>query len=70
MAVAAMLLLVWYPLIASRAESFHRETGRTTQAYRGHWLFVSAMLFGLSATWYLVRVAVVARARRDHRPPP
>src|ERR1700710_2331109 len=69
-AVSAILLLIWYPLIASKAESFQHQTGRTTEVYRPHWLFVIATLFALSIVWYLVRVAVVARARRDHRPPP
>lgn len=68
-AVAAMLLLVWYPLITSKAESFHRATGRSTTAYRPHWLFVTALVFAISALCYLARVATVARSRGDRRPP-
>ncbi|HEX3610073.1 MAG TPA: hypothetical protein VHU88_00160 [Sporichthyaceae bacterium] len=64
-AVSLLLLLVWFPLIGGRAASFRRATGRGTQAYLPHWLFVVAVLFGLSLLGYLIRLAV---SRRRPRP--
>jgi hypothetical protein len=64
-AISALLLVVWYPLVSNRAASFQRATGRTAQAYRGHWLFVTAVLFAVSALCYLLRrVAAPRPARR------
>jgi hypothetical protein len=63
-AVSLLLLVIWYPLVSNRAASFQRATGRTTEPYRGHWLFVTAALFAASALCYLVRVAATRPARR------
>ncbi|HEX3829674.1 MAG TPA: hypothetical protein VHV82_20630 [Sporichthyaceae bacterium] len=63
-AISLLLLVVWYPLVSNRAASFQRATGRTTQAYRGHWLFVTAVLFAASALCFLARVAATRPTRR------
>jgi len=60
-ALSGMLLLIWSPEILRRATSFQRQTGRTTDAYLAHWLFVTAVLFGGSALLYLGRVAKMRR---------
>lgn len=54
-AISALLFAVWSPLILRKAQSFHYATGRNTDAYRPHWLFVSAVLFAVSAVCYLTR---------------
>jgi len=63
-AISVLLLVIWYPLISNRAASFQRATGRSTEAYRGHWLFATGVLFGISGLCYLTRVAMVRTARR------
>ena len=60
-AVSGMLLLVYSPEILGKAESFEAKTGRSTDAYLGHWLGVTAILAAGSAVWYLARLAVVKR---------
>lgn len=60
-AVSGMLLLVYSPEILGKAESFEQKTGRSTDAYLGHWLFVTALLAAGSVVWYLARLVVVKR---------
>jgi hypothetical protein len=60
-AVSGMLLLIYSPEILGKAESFEQKTGRSTDAYLGHWLLVTALLAAGSAVWYLARLAVVRR---------
>jgi hypothetical protein len=54
-AFSGMLLLIWAPEIARKATFFHHQTGRSTDAYLAHWLFVTAVVFGASALAYLIR---------------
>jgi len=67
-AVSAMLLLVWYPIITRRADSFQRVTGRNTDSYLPHWLFVTGLLAVASAAIYLTRFMLAVRHRRAAPP--
>jgi hypothetical protein len=54
-AISAVAFLVYSPLILRRAQSFSYATGRNTDAYLSHWLFVTAVLFAVSGLCYLTR---------------
>jgi hypothetical protein len=54
-AFSGLLLLVWSPEILRRATSFSHQSGRSTDPYLAHWLFVTAAVFGISALAYVVR---------------
>jgi len=54
-AFSGMLLLIWSPEILRKATFFQHQTGRSTDPYLAHWLFVSAVVFGVSALAYLIR---------------
>jgi hypothetical protein len=54
-ALSAVAFLVYSPIILRKAESFQYATGRNTDAYRSHWLFLTAVLFGVSGICYLTR---------------
>lgn len=57
--LSGLMLLVWYPLILSKAAGgFERTTGMTTDVYLGRWLALTAVLFAGSA------ILLAARARR------
>lgn len=54
---AGLLLLLWFPLILSKPEPAYRSaTGLDTAPYLGRWLLVTAVLFGVSALAYAVRL--------------
>ncbi len=56
--LSGLMLLVWYPLVLSKApEGFERITGQTTDVYLERWLALSAVLFAGSA------LLLAARAR-------
>jgi hypothetical protein len=57
-ALSGMLLLIWSPEILRKATFFRHQTGRDTDVYLWHWLFVTAVLFGSSAAVYLFRRTV------------
>ncbi|WP_055549562.1 hypothetical protein [Streptomyces sp. NBRC 110028] len=64
--VSALLLLVWFPLIAgTQVSRYERATGLSADGFRLRWLLITAGLFAASALWLGVRAAVSrARARR------
>lgn len=64
-AVSGMLLLIFSPMILGKAASFEQRTGRSTDAYAGRWLLVTAVLFAGSGLAYLARSWWVRR--RDGR---
>ncbi|MGQ0624989.1 MAG: hypothetical protein ACT4PP_10140 [Sporichthyaceae bacterium] len=64
-AISAIMFVVYSPVILGKATSFQSKTLRSTDAYLGHWLLVSAVLAGISLTAYLARVLVVAWRRRQ-----
>jgi hypothetical protein len=54
--LSGLMLLVWYPLVLSKAPSgFERITGQTTDVYLERWLALSAVLFAGSALLLAVR---------------
>ena len=56
-AMSALLLLVWLPLVAELSAGRYRgATGQNPTVYLGRWLLVSAALFAGSALIYAVRV--------------
>nr|WP_237536710.1 hypothetical protein [Streptomyces sp. SID5785] len=56
-ALALLLLLVWFPLIARRNERrYALTTGHSADAFLGHWLLITAGLFGGSALLLAFRV--------------
>jgi hypothetical protein len=60
-AFSGLVLLVYSPEILRKADAFQYRTGRTTDPYRAHWLFVTALVFGGSALLYAVRLAKMKR---------
>ena len=68
-ALSALLLLVWFPLISGAVDERYRSaTGRSADAYLGHWLLITAALFAGSALVLVVRVRRAAKRRppTDH----
>lgn len=62
-ALSALLLLVWFPLIlGGRADAFRGATGLGTEVYLGRWLAVTGVLILISALVYALRVR---RSRRS-----
>ena len=56
--LSGLLLLVWFPLIAGPAErTFMRATGLSKDVYLDRWLVLTAVLFGLSAIVFALRVS-------------
>ncbi len=54
--VSGVLLLVYFPLILTRAPStYERATGRPVTGYATAWAAITAGLFALSAVTYAVR---------------
>jgi hypothetical protein len=62
-AISAVLLLVWFPLILQRQPSgYVNALGRQPPDYLGRWLAVTAGLFVLSALVLAVRRLTASRA--------
>jgi len=59
--ISGLLLLMFFPLILRRSEGpYGAASGLDQSPYLGHWLLITAVLFGLSAVLY----AVAAGRRR------
>ena len=68
--LSALCLLVFLPSIFELSgDSYVSATGLSTQPYLGNWLLVTAVLFGLSALAYAVRLRRT-RTRHHRRDPP
>ncbi|MFE2377783.1 hypothetical protein [Streptomyces sp. NPDC059398] len=65
-ALSALLLLVWFPLILRRSAPYHQDTGLSDRVYLDRWLLITAGLFAASA---LAALATAARRRRRARRP-
>ncbi|AQW54042.1 hypothetical protein SHXM_07505 [Streptomyces hygroscopicus] len=66
--LSGLLLLVWFPLILGRQERrYENATGLSADVFWPRWLLITAGLFGVSAVWLAIRVAI--RVWR-HRPGP
>ncbi|MEU4820327.1 hypothetical protein AB0H37_00490 [Actinomadura sp. NPDC023710] len=62
---AGLLFLLFFPLILQKGRtSYLAATGRTQQAYLGHWLLITAALFALSALIYAQRLGNASQHRR------
>ncbi|WP_067469479.1 hypothetical protein [Actinomadura macra] len=62
---AGLLFLLFFPLIIQKGRSSYlAATGRTQQAYLGHWLLITAALFALSALIYALRLGSASQHRR------
>ncbi|MFD7504787.1 hypothetical protein [Streptomyces sp. NPDC059850] len=64
--VSALLLLVWFPLIAgTQRRRYERSAGLSADVFLPRWLLITAVLFAVSALWLWVRTAMWrARERR------
>lgn len=59
---SGLLLLVWFPLIASKApRTFMRSTGLDVDVYLGRWLVTTAILFAGSALVFALRARKLGR---------
>lgn len=55
--LAGIVLLVWFPLVLAKAPvTFARATGYRPDVYMGRWLTLCAVLFGVSAIMFVVRL--------------
>ncbi|MFR9730616.1 hypothetical protein ACL03H_15450 [Saccharopolyspora sp. MS10] len=60
---SGLLFLMFFPGILGLGAADHAAaTGQDQQPYLGNWLLVTAVLFGLSVGWWVVRV-LLSRAR-------
>ncbi|MFD0495150.1 MULTISPECIES: hypothetical protein [Streptomyces violaceusniger group] len=63
--VSGVLLLVWFPLILGRQERrYENATGLSADVFWPRWLLITAALFGASALWLVIRVAIRGWRRR------
>jgi hypothetical protein len=55
-AVSALLLLVFFPVVCGKGEAaYTRVSGTAWEGYAGRWLLVSGVLFAVAAALYLAR---------------
>lgn len=63
--VSGVLLLVWFPLILGRQERrYENATGLSADVFWPRWLLITAVLFGASALWLVIRAAIRGWRRR------
>ncbi|WP_262699365.1 MULTISPECIES: hypothetical protein [Streptomyces] len=63
--LSGLLMLVWFPLILGRQElRYEHATGLSADVFWPRWLLITAVLFGASALWLVVRVAILGWRRR------
>lgn len=68
--LSGVLMLVWFPLILGRQKRrYENATGLSADVFWPRWLLITAVLFGASALWLVIRVAIRAWRRRPPRPP-
>lgn len=61
--LSALALVVWFPLILRKAPgSFEHLTGYANDFYLGRWLALCAVLFGVSAIAFLLRIRTLRRS--------
>jgi hypothetical protein len=63
--VAALLLLVWAPLILRLPTAFHAASGMSPQPFLPHWLAVTAALFAMSLAALIARITTKRRQPRS-----
>ncbi|WP_194905925.1 hypothetical protein [Catenulispora rubra] len=54
--LSGLLLLVWFPLILDLSAPYQRDTGLSEGVYLGRWLAITAVLFGVAAIAFAVRL--------------
>lgn len=63
--LSGLLMLVWFPLILGRqARRYEHATGLSADVFWPRWLLITAGLFGASAVWLAIRVAIRVWRRR------
>ena len=63
---AGLTLLVFLPgIIEQGAPTYQAATGQTQQPFLGRWLLLTAVMFGVSAVAYAVRLGVARRNSKD-----
>ncbi len=63
--VSGVLLLVWFPLILGQQERrYEHATGLSAGVFWPRWLLITAVLFGASALWLVIRMAIRGWRRR------
>ncbi|MFG3196851.1 hypothetical protein ACGFYT_12040 [Streptomyces sp. NPDC048208] len=65
--VAAVLLLVWWPLIFRQGGRYTADTGLSADGFLARWLLIVAALFLASAVVLVVRTWLRLRPRRKRR---
>ena len=61
--LAGLAFVVWFPLILRKAPgSFEHLTGYANDFYLGRWLALCAVLFGVSAIAFLLRIRTLRRS--------
>ncbi|MFG2304009.1 hypothetical protein [Actinacidiphila glaucinigra] len=69
--LSGVLLLVWFPLIFRLPGPYRGATGLTDAIYIGRWLAVTAILFGVSALLFALKLGRIHRqAPGDEAQPP
>ncbi|MFE3560531.1 hypothetical protein ACFXKW_37635 [Streptomyces sp. NPDC059193] len=68
--ISGVLLLTWFPLILGQVGHYTAYTGLPDDVFLGRWLLITAVLFGLSALWLLVRMWSSRPPRPKPRPQP
>ncbi|QDL70235.1 hypothetical protein DNK48_13390 [Streptomyces malaysiensis subsp. malaysiensis] len=67
--LSGVLMLVWFPLILGRqARRYEHVTGLSADVFWPRWLLITAVLFGVSALWLVIRVGIRVWRRRPPRP--
>jgi hypothetical protein len=67
-AISALLFLIYVPEITRQRTAQLRDSGVSNHQYLAHWLLTSAVLFALSASVLLVRLAQAGRAGNSVAP--
>jgi hypothetical protein len=66
---SGLLFLVFFPGIIRQGKgAYYRATGLTQAPYLGRWLLITAVLFGLSAAAYAVRLILIRRTPTGEPP--
>jgi hypothetical protein len=69
--LSAVLLLVWFPLILDLSVPYPGAARLPENVYLGRWLAITAVLFGVSALAFALKLRRLRRAARaqEERPP-
>ncbi|MEU6343162.1 hypothetical protein ABZ883_19725 [Streptomyces sp. NPDC046977] len=65
--LSGLLLLVWFPLILGISRPYPAATALAIDVYLPRWLIVTAVLFGVSALAYALRLRRIRKAERAEK---